>query len=387
MHAPRFADERYAAQRLAGFSGLRFEPDLELEYRATYIPNNATRLRLAHAISILSVLLFLVLDSLAFRLTPPLAVKILLGATIPALILPILATYMHNPGATVQRYVFYCSLVVGVSLVAAVEIARLSTGWFPYEALLLALMYTYLVSGLLFMQAAAVGWIVAAAFVVFELTPHVLRPTLAYEVFYLVVGNLIGMIGVYMVQYESRRNFLLQNELWLRAVLDPLTGVLNRREFRNQLDTAWALAQRQQVPLGLLLVDVDNFKAINDSRGHPAGDQVLRAVGDVLKDCAMRPMDAVGRYGGDEFVAMWFDVDPAWFHNLAQELPARLAAYPMAGTAAGVKLNVSGGAVLVEPRPGVLPQDAINLADLKLYERKRDGRGTVALAVFEPATA
>lgn len=380
MHVPRHADDRYARQRQAGLPALRFEPALEQEYRASYVQLNASQLRIAHLLSALSALGFIIIDHFAIGLTPPLALKIVLFVTLPALILPVALTFLPEPGVVVQRCIFYCGWVVGISVVMTVEISRSVHPAFPYEALLLVVMYTYLVSGLLFQQAAVVGWSVAAAFVLIETAFMPPRPDLPYQVFYLFIANVIGMIGVYIFQYQSRRSFLLHAELWLRAVQDPLTGVFNRREFLSRLETAWALAQRQNVALGLLMVDVDEFKSINDNRGHAVGDQVLMAVATVLRESTQRPLDAVGRYGGDELVAVWYDVDRGWLETQARRLPERWRAWSLEGNAIGVNISASGGLVLVRPQPGLQPRDAIARADAILYERKRQARGTIGLS-------
>lgn len=384
---PRFADERYAEQRQKGFAVLKFEPELETEYRNSYIALNANRLRLAYTVGIVAALSFVLLDLATFQMLPLFSHVVLLSVTIPSLAAPVAATWLNGAGETVQRYTFYCSLVLCVSVVVVVELGRAARPLFPYEALLLVVLYVYLVTGLLFLQATFVGWSVVALFVPIELWWAEPRQTLVYEVFYLVVANAIGMIGNYILQYDSRKAFLLQSELWLRAVQDPLTGALNRREFCNRLDIAWAVAQREKVPLGLMLVDLDQFKQVNDNYGHPAGDLALRAVAEALLACALRPLDAVGRYGGDEFIAVWYDVDSKWLEALAKDLPARVAACQLTGAASGIRPCISGGAVRAHPRPGLRPQDAIDLADCKLYQCKRAGGGTIATGVLAPPAA
>ena len=383
IRVPRYAEDRYAVQRRAGFPWLRFQPELEMEYRDSYIPLNAARLRLAHGVGIVATLGFVVMDWLmGYQLLPLGAILVLVGVTVPALAVPILATWYHHPGATIQRLVFLCGLVMGLSLVAVVELGRAANVWFPYEALLLVVMYVYLVSGLLYFQAATVGLAVWAAFLVSELMQISVRPSLIYEAYYLLIANVIGLLGLYVLQHESRKAFLLQNELRQQAVLDSLTGVINRREFRSQLNTAWAQAQRKQTTLGLMLVDLDSFKSINDTCGHLVGDAALRHVAQTLEDSTLRPLDVVARYGGDEFIAIWFDVDGPWFSKLASELPARIAQMQASVPALPVRLSVSGGAVLAWPCKGLVPQDAIKLADQKLYEMKRGNRGTIAYAVL-----
>src|ERR1051326_7545531 len=104
----------------------------------------------------------------------------------------------------------------------------------------------------------------------------------------------------------------MQNELRQQAVLDSLTGIFNRRAFRSHLEAAWAQAQRDSETIGLILVDIDDFKLINDTCGHPFGDSAMKHIADVFHNATLRPLDAVGRYGGDEFIAMWFGVKPEW---------------------------------------------------------------------------
>lgn len=381
----RYTDDRYTAQRRVGFPWLLFVPDLEEEYRQRYIPMNASRLRVAHTTGILAVLGFIVMDEMAGgRLQPLSAILVLLLVTIPSLAAPIAATWSKQAGAHIQRYIFVCGFIMGLSLVAVVWLGRAANTWFPYESLLLVTMYVYSVSGLLFFQAAFVGFSIWLGFLACELAQGQNYPVL-YETYYLFLANVIGLLGLYMQQYDARLGYLMQNELRQQAVQDALTGVLNRRAFRNHLDLIWAQAQRERVALGLLLVDLDGFKKINDNCGHPFGDTALQHVGQALSDCARRPLDAVGRYGGDEFIAVWYGVDANWFARVAHEFPRRLDDLQCGDPAAPVKVTVSGGAVLVHPQPGIIPQAAVNKADEKLYEMKRNQRGAIGYEILESA--
>lgn len=376
---PKYSDDRYAAQRRAGFPWLKFMPELEQDYRETYIPLNAARLRLAHWVAIASVLGFIVLDVLlGLKLLPASALIVMLAITVPSLAIPIVATYFHDPGATIQRFIFLCGLVLGLSLTVVVELSRMSKPWFPYEALILVEMYIYLVSGLLFFQAATVGMAIWIAFMAAELLWGAdVRSSLLYEIYYLLVANVIGMIGLYAMQYDSRKAFLMQNELKQEAMLDSLTGLLNRREFRRHFEAAWLQARREHASIGLLMLDIDNFKTINDTHGHLVGDVALKRVGEVLRSYTHRPLDLIGRFGGDEFIAMWFGVDAAWFSKLAVELPVRFASAAEVGLSGDVHFSVSGGAVLAWPGGKLTPQDAVAAADHKLYEMKRLQSGRI----------
>src|SRR5262249_59561577 len=86
--------------------------------------------------------------------------------------------------------------------------------------------------------------------------------------------------------------------------LDPLTGVPNRRSFNNSLYREWGRAVRDSVPISLIMIDVDHFKAYNDHYGHPQGDECLRQVAKTLHDQVKRPGDILARYGGGEVPAL-----------------------------------------------------------------------------------
>ena len=98
---------------------------------------------------------------------------------------------------------------------------------------------------------------------------------------------------------ENRR---LQGELLALTIIDPLTGLYNRRHFDVVCATEWERARRDHRPLAVLFMDIDYFKSYNDLRGHRAGDDCLAAVGKAVGQSLQRPADLAARYGGDEFV-------------------------------------------------------------------------------------
>jgi diguanylate cyclase (GGDEF)-like protein len=87
------------------------------------------------------------------------------------------------------------------------------------------------------------------------------------------------------------------------ATTDPLTGLPNHRHLMERLDAELARAKRHDHPLAVMMIDVDNFKLVNDAHGHTVGDDLIRLIGRVLRD-ELRASDVVGRYGGDEFLAL-----------------------------------------------------------------------------------
>src|SRR5690606_25021671 len=110
------------------------------------------------------------------------------------------------------------------------------------------------------------------------------------------------------------------------AATDDLTGLKNRRHFREALDGAFSLAVRQDQPLSVALLDVDRFKPCNDAHGHAAGDAVLRALARVLRE-QVRPHDLVARHGGEQFALLLPAADAGDAHAVAERLRVAIAGH------------------------------------------------------------
>ena len=166
------------------------------------------------------------------------------------------------------------------------------------------------------------------------------------------------------------------------AALDPLTGVANRRSLIAALDRDVSRAIRMHEPIALMMVDIDHFKNVNDQYGHPAGDQVLCNVVNVLRQ-RVRSQDLVGRYGGEEFMVVLPDTGLPGAEQLARELCRAVqdlrCAVPGAG-AAGVAVTVSIGVFGGRLEPEDSWDMLIAAADRALYQAKNNGRNRVEAA-------
>jgi len=164
--------------------------------------------------------------------------------------------------------------------------------------------------------------------------------------------------------------------LYRLAMFDPLTGLHNRRFAEPRMEAEVSRAQRKASPLTLLLLDLDGFKQINDQHGHPAGDAVLRAFADHLKN-ATRGSDLAARLGGDEFMLLLPDCDLKQLQFiLARLLPFRIE---IGGESVGVTFSAGWR----EYQRGQKPAEFLEAADRALYENKRSSRQTVTT----PATS
>ncbi len=155
------------------------------------------------------------------------------------------------------------------------------------------------------------------------------------------------------------------------ALRDPLTGLFNRRAFETFLAREREWAVRTGRPLSLVLADLDRFKEINDTHGHPVGDRALVHFGHVLADTARRS-DIAARFGGDEFALILPDTSPVDAARLAERIRHRLALSPL-GAPAGLRLSASFGVAGLADAGGD-PDLMVRRADDALYAAKRAGR-------------
>jgi diguanylate cyclase (GGDEF)-like protein len=160
---------------------------------------------------------------------------------------------------------------------------------------------------------------------------------------------------------------------------DGLTGVANRRHFDEALVLEWRRAARSKSPLSLLMLDIDFFKAFNDTAGHQAGDECLRRVAQALREPLQRAADLVARYGGEEFAILLPETGAEHAQRLAWMLCDRVSALRIAHPASpfGHVTASIGVATVVPPRDRSGAEEFVRTADAALYEAKRQGRNRV----------
>jgi diguanylate cyclase (GGDEF)-like protein len=175
---------------------------------------------------------------------------------------------------------------------------------------------------------------------------------------------------------------------WLQAVIDglcdlssrdALTGLANRRQFELALAREIDRVARAGEPALVLMIDIDHFKKVNDTHGHPAGDVVLQAVAQALHDC-IRPMDTVARFGGEEFAMILPNCPPTFGQTVAERVRNKVQGRAVA-VAPGVEVSVTvsiGGAFAPQWVRSSAPL-WIERADQQLYRAKQEGRNRACL--------
>ncbi|MBI2708880.1 MAG: GGDEF domain-containing protein [Actinobacteria bacterium] len=221
----------------------------------------------------------------------------------------------------------------------------------------------------------------ASAFVSLTVVAVVVKPPHA--------GVVLLGVGVSMFWILSATGLLAgaerraRDELVHLANHDPLTGLANRRAYEDALHRALAEAERRHAPVALLVIDLDGFKAVNDTHGHDAGDSLPRALASRLLE-RVRRSDLLARTGGDEFVVLCTtNVTPRGMHLLARDL-GYLAAKPVAIGAKEVTVSASIG-IAFHPDHGDDARSLQRAADLAMYEAKRTGASALVAARRAPA--
>jgi diguanylate cyclase (GGDEF)-like protein/PAS domain S-box-containing protein len=188
--------------------------------------------------------------------------------------------------------------------------------------------------------------------------------------------------GVVMNARDVSERVRLEEELTHQAYHDGLTGVPNRALFRDRLDQAVAVARRTRASFGVLMVDLDGFKAVNDSLGHDAGDELLTTVARRFEE-ALRPGDTIARFGGDEFGLLLDGADEHRAADVARRLLVALSE-PLQVAGHELSLGASVGVALY-PRDGEEADELVRRADVAMYAAKEAGRGRVEVYRHELA--
>jgi diguanylate cyclase (GGDEF)-like protein len=183
----------------------------------------------------------------------------------------------------------------------------------------------------------------------------------------------------------SIENVALHEQVQRQAVTDELTGLANHRRFQEVLAQELASARRDGLTTGLVMLDVDHFKQVNDAYGHPQGDEVLKALARVLREIS-REVDHPARYGGEEMAIVLHHTDLEGTYNAAERVRLAIERLRIPNLDGGEDVCVTASFGVAAAATGV-KQDLIGAADKALYEAKHAGRNQTIRGVVEPAPA
>ena len=365
--------------------------EIEADYRAARIPKALPLARFALMAGIVLYAVFGVLDPVLFSPAERDAIwGVRFAVVCPVLAVLLLATWVERVQPYLSALLVFALSVSGLGIIAMTVIALPPNGDLYYAGLLLVLFFGYILLPLRFVHATAVGWAMVLAYQVAALW---LRPVsldqLLNNDFFFVSANFVGMVGAYIIEAHRRRDHLAlrvidrerkalaaaNRRLTELAIRDPLTGLMNRRTLMERVHEAIALSRRYGVVSTVLLLDLDHFKRVNDTLGHVAGDELLRAVANVIRNDVRAP-DQAFRYGGDEFVVLLPNTPPELAVHLANRLldSVRYRCGHTLPAELGVGCSIGVAAV----RAGTdSAEDVLAEVDEALYRAKDLGKGQV----------
>ncbi|MES1172120.1 MAG: GGDEF domain-containing protein [Bacteroidota bacterium] len=190
---------------------------------------------------------------------------------------------------------------------------------------------------------------------------------------------MIGSTTILKFTYHDQLDEAFQQQMYESALRDGLTKVFNRKHFNDLLTKEFAFASRHAAALALLFVDLDHFKKVNDTHGHPAGDFVLAEVSGVLAG-AVRSEDVLARFGGEEFCVLCRGTERAGAVELGERLRKEIEERRYIYGGKVIPVTISVGVALMPDPAMTQPAALLAAADRALYEAKRAGRNRVVVA-------
>ncbi len=370
----------FAAQLKAGFANLRFKGFLERDFLDGFVEQSCPRARVA-AFVLLGV--FMTLTLLEWLARGQVAVDAEFAArfaiVVPALGFIVLATRSTRLRPHYQQVAIASLTVLGACVAYEAQIAATRGDYSFTAGLILVVVYACLFPGLAFRASASIAGVLLVSYAVLGIAVGAPSEPLVYALVLLTATSAVSLLASYNLEYVLRSSYLetrLLNEL---AERDGLTGLYNRRMFDDFMSRLWRQSQREEMPLEIILVDIDHFKIFNDLYGHQAGDDCLKKVARCIAAAAKRPFDFAARYGGEEFVLVLYG--PPREHSKTVPEQIRRDVMDLAilneGSSIGDVVTVSLGVAMSAPTSGRSLAGTIQIADEALYEAKRAGRNRV----------
>ncbi len=357
---------------------LQFPAELESEFLLSYRAAARRWVRMSVLVALSTVLGFAVIDHWVL-VGPhlPRADMVRFGLQLPLVLIILVLTTERFYGRWYQPAIQVAAPLFGFGTVLMATQATPEQLPLVAARLLLATFYFYSMLGLTFRAAFRSNLLVLAAYVAVAIAGDVARNVAIYQIFVLFCANLIGGAGCYALEHANRIAFLERRRLSEVAMHDGLTGLLNRSALEEQVRSLWQRAERERLPVSVVLIDIDHFKAYNDRYGHQAGDHCLREVAAAVKLAARRrSLDLVARYGGEEIIAVLFGGDRAHGEAIAASVREAVADLRIAHLASPTRpyVTVSVGIATLEPGIQYSHDLAVQLADRALYAAKAGGR-------------
>jgi diguanylate cyclase (GGDEF)-like protein len=380
---------------------LRFNAQLESRFKVDLADLRVHRYRIWGVVALLMFNLFNLTD---LMMVPDIAVEarwVRFGIVTPVLLF--VALFLHRPPFRHWREAIVASTLL---LAAASVIYLFSRSLHPnalqyHSGVTLILLFGAIVARQRFGYAVMTSTLAFAMYAFGVMGLYDMPMDVKLNSMMVTFGSIvIGLMANYQMEFDVRRSYLMdlqqrieasslrrsRDELDHLSRSDPLTGLDNRRSFDSRLQSEWSRAQRNHESIALLYVDIDHFKAYNDSYGHQAGDACLADVARAIRDSAQRGSDLCARYGGEEFVVLLPQTTQEHALAVAKRVRQAVEALGVPHQASPIAkvVTVSVGVASLVPTAHMPESWLLDRADKALYTAKDNGRNRVC--AFQPPT-
>jgi len=293
--------------------------------------------------------------------------------------------YWFNPPITIRSNILlmlFIYLAVGLNHTLIYYLSDIHGFSFAQLGLVVIIMFGCLLMVLPIKPAAMVTVIILCVFAAVNIhLSHSLTDLIFMLILFIVVAGICLMVNL-AGQKTLYKNYLLINRLYNESITDGLTKLNNRRSFQEQIEKLNSIAVRDDVALGLIFIDADYFKIVNDSCGHSVGDEVLQNLARVINDKCRRTEDIGFRIGGDEFAMILYGVNREKIEQTCLEIVDSVANFNLNYNGKIIKTSVSVGAALKTKSTKISSDKLVKIADEYLYKAKENGKDQHCLKVI-----
>jgi diguanylate cyclase (GGDEF)-like protein len=403
MMGTQRASEDVLKPEIHAFS-LSFGGPLEREFMDDYLKKSLGQVRLTLIVGTLFYCGFGILDAAVAPGATRTLWAIRFAGFLPFSAVIYLLTYLRLFDKIWQGAMALWGLAGGLGIVGMFGAVQGEARNSYYAGLIIVFIVLYTWSRVRFIWATLTGWLIVVAYEAVTIgVLHSPSQVVWTHTFLFIGTNILGMLACYSIERYARADFVMarllqeeqekvrranqelaerNEELKGLAEFDDLTKIPNRRMFEQELKRGWRRMVRTSRPLTLLLCDVDNFKAFNDTYGHQTGDECLVKVARAVQDSARRPGDYAARYGGEEFAVILQDTGIEGAQYVAERIcqTVRNLAIVHAGSTVAKTVTISVGAASIMPTHEREPRALVRKADESLYQAKGEGRNRVVVA-------
>ncbi|MDD9893150.1 MAG: GGDEF domain-containing protein, partial [Gammaproteobacteria bacterium] len=272
---------------------------------------------------------------------------------------------------------FLMPVFAGICMGTMVMIALQNDFSKPYEGMLVAIFYAFFFCRLLTYEAAFSSFLITLCYLSGLYAVEAPGDIISHHGIYLVTFMIVGIGAAGSLERSIRSTFLTSRLINEFAERDSLTGLNNRHYFDHAYKELIRTANKDGKSIGVMMMDIDHFKAVNDGEGHQAGDNVIRRTGKGLAQGCLRKPALLARYGGDEFVAVWVGNSKADIESSIESMRKHCA---------DLNKGVTTSAGLAWLYPPADPEYILEEADKALYGAKENGRNQLFSSAKDKAT-